>query len=179
MSPVDTNADPRFPIGKFSRPTEITPEMLNEYIAELEAFPHRLRKAVENLADEVLDTPYREGGWSLRQVVHHCADSHMNSLPRYKLALTEENPTIKPYFEDRWAELSDSKNLSIEPSLNIISGIHARWVHLLRSMSPEDFKRTFYHPEHKRDVALDVTTALYAWHSNHHLGHIYSVIGWP
>jgi len=171
--------DLKYPIGKFIRPNEITPETLAKYILVLEQFPEKLKLAVSGLSENLLNTAYRESGWTVRQVVHHCADSHMNSFVRYKLALTEENPTIKPYFEDRWAELMDSKNASVESSLSIIGGIHSKWVVLLRSMTPSDFKRTFYHPEQKRDIPLDVTTALYAWHSEHHLSHIYNVVGWP
>lgn len=150
--------------------------MLNGFIADIESFPVRLRNAVENLTEVQLDTPYREDGWTIRQVVHHCADSHMNSQIRYKLALTEENPTIKPYYEDRWAELADSKEFPVEVSLKLIESIHQRWVHLLRSMKEEDFKRTFFHPEHNRSVSLGETTALYAWHSNHHLAHITNLL---
>jgi uncharacterized damage-inducible protein DinB len=162
----------KYPIGKFVKPDFYTPEILNQYILDIELFPSRLRSEVEQLTDEQLDTPYRPDGWTIRQVVHHCADSHMNSFTRFKLALTEEKPTIKPYFEDRWAELADSKNMPIEPALNILDGLHQRWVVLLKSLTKEDLERRFVHPEHGKELKLDGTLGLYAWHGHHHLAHI-------
>jgi len=124
------------------------------------------------LSEVQLDTAYRPGGWTVRQVVHHCADSHMNSFIRFKLALTEENPTIKPYHEDKWAEMADAKNLPIEPSLKILEGLHDRWAILIKSLSDQDLQKTFYHPANQKTITLATTIALYAWHSRHHLEHV-------
>ncbi len=176
-----TSEEIKFPIGKFKKPVEITTQILLNYIKEISTFPKRIQLEVENLTDEQLDTPYRNGGWTIRQVVHHCADSHMNSLIRLKLTLTEDKPTIKPYYEDRWAELFDSKNMSIQPSLKMLEGIHERWTLLLNNLTKEQLGRTFIHPEHGREFRLDENIALYAWHCNHHLAHITSLklrMGW-
>jgi hypothetical protein len=162
----------KFPIGKYQKPENITRENLNNFINDIETFPTKLRKEVENLTNEQLDTPYRPEGWTIRQVVNHCADSHMNSLTRLKLALTEDQPTIKPYYEEKWAELADSKNMPIEPALKMLEGIHQRWTILLRSLNDADFKKKFIHPEHGKVFQLDENTGLYAWHCNHHLAHI-------
>jgi hypothetical protein len=162
----------KYPIGRFERPTEITDALLNEWIAAIATFPVRLTNEVAHLSDEQLDTPYRPDGWTLRQVVHHCADSHMNSLMRLKLALTEDQPTIKPYFEDRWAALLDSKMMPITASLQMIEGIHARWVELLTHLTDAQKERTFLHPETGRIIRVDENIGIYAWHCNHHLAHI-------
>lgn len=162
----------KYPIGKFKMPADFTSESINSFISDIEDFPLLLRKEVEALNDDQLDTPYRPEGWTIRQVVNHCADSHMNSLSRFKLALTEENPTIKPYFEERWAELADSKTMPVAAALNMIEGLHIRWVVLLKSMNAADFAKTFFHPESKRTWQLNQTLALYAWHCKHHLAHI-------
>ena len=171
----------KFPIGKFEQPKEITPELVRNYIIDISTFPERLRKEVENLSDAQLDTPYRPEGWTIRQVVHHCADSHMNSLTRFKLALTEDKPTIKPYFEDRWAELDDSKKMPVEPALKMLEGLHERWTYLLNSLTDDLLERTFVHPEHGKELRLKENIGLYAWHCNHHLAHITSLksrMGW-
>ena len=139
-------SDPRFPIGKFHRPAEYTPELRAQHIAEIERAPALLRQAVTGLTEAQIDTPYRDGGWTVRQVVHHVPDSHMNSYIRFKLALTEDNPTIKPYAEDLWAELPDSK-LPVEGSLRTLELLHERWVVLLKSMDEAAWARTFRHPE--------------------------------
>lgn len=162
----------KYPIGIYSKPQEITQELLSEYILAISTFPEKLKNEVHNLTDSQLDTPYRPGGWTIRQVVHHCADSHMNSLVRFKLALTEDNPTIKPYFEDRWAELADSKSMPVDAALKMIEGIHARWTVLLTSLSERELSRTFFHPESNKQYRLDETIGVYAWHCNHHLAHI-------
>ena len=162
----------KFPIGVFVKPEVISAENLEHWISDIETFPSRLRSVIANLYSPQLDTVYRPGGWTIRQVVHHCADSHMNSLQRFKLALTEEKPTIKPYWEDLWAELEDSKTMSVEPSLLLLEGLHARWALLLRSLKAEDFERTFIHPEHGKEFRLDENIGVYAWHCNHHLAHI-------
>ncbi len=162
----------KFPIGRYVKPKEVTADMLGNYIADISTFPKRQRKEVENLNDAQLDTEYRPNGWTIRQVVHHCADSHMNSLTRLKLTLTEHKPIIKPYHEDRWAELRDSKSMPIEPALKMLEGIHEKWTVLLKSLILEEWKRTFIHPEQGKEFQLDENVGLYAWHCNHHLAHI-------
>lgn len=162
----------RYPIGQFERPSVIDQQQLDHYFTVIENFPDRMKEEVIYLTDEQLDTPYRPEGWTIRQVVHHCADSHMNAIIRLKLALTEETPTIKPYPEARFAELNDTKSYPITPSLKILEGVHSRWIVVLRSMSKEDFNRGFFHPEKSRELKLDESTALYAWHCEHHLAHI-------
>ena len=162
----------RFPIGKFEAPTVLTQEIIDRYVKDIETFPARLKQAVIGLNDAQLDTPYRPDGWTIRQVVNHCADSHMNSLIRFKLALTEEEPTIKPYYEERWAELADSKTMPIAPALSLLEGLHQRWTVLLKSLGSEDLAKTFIHPEHGKRFRLDENIGVYAWHGNHHLAHI-------
>ncbi|MCB0730350.1 MAG: putative metal-dependent hydrolase [Ignavibacteriae bacterium] len=162
----------KYPIGKFQKPVEFTDEKISEFINVLETLPRNIKLQVTNLTEDQLDTQYRPNGWTIRQVVNHIADSHMNSLIRFKLALTEKNPTIKPYFEDRWAELIDSKNIPINSAVKMIEGIHERWVVLLKSFTQNDWERTFYHPESKREISLKENLAIYAWHSLHHLAHI-------
>jgi len=170
VSTATTEKDLRYPIGKFD-PISFSDRKIN--INTITALPERLRAAVAGLDDQQLDTRYREGGWTLRQTVHHVADSHINSLCRFKLALTEdEPPTIRPYAEDRWAELADSK-LPVETSLEIVDGVHARWVAMIRGMSDEDFGRVFIHPE-TGNWTLEKVLGLYAWHSLHHTAHITS-----
>ncbi|HSU24485.1 MAG TPA: putative metal-dependent hydrolase [Pyrinomonadaceae bacterium] len=160
--------DPRYPVGKFDPKAEGARE---DHIKAIKDLPPNIATAVDGLSDEQLDTPYRDGGWSLRQTVHHVADSHINSLCRFKLALTEdEAPTIRPYYEDRWAELPDS-SLPIDASLKIIEGVHERWGKLLDSMTDEDYAREFVHPETGK-WTLEKVLALYAWHSRHHTAHI-------
>jgi hypothetical protein len=162
----------KYPIGRFKMPDLAAPESLGKYISDIELFPARLRAEVENLTDEQLDTPYRLDGWTIRQVVNHCADSHMNGLIRHKLLLTEDKPTIKPYLENLWAELSDSKSMPIESALQILFGVHKRWTVMLKSLSKDDLKRIYIHPEHGKEFQLVESIALYAWHCNHHLAHI-------
>ncbi|WP_256013983.1 YfiT family bacillithiol transferase [Desertivirga xinjiangensis] len=162
----------QYPIGKFEKPPVITSTILSEWILFLENFPSLLAQEVSHLSDRQLNTPYRDGGWSLRQVVHHCADSHINAFCRIKLAITENTPEIKPYYEERWAELADSKTMPIEASLNILKGLHQRWVILLKSLSDEILEKTFIHPEHQKAFNLAETIGTYAWHSRHHLAHI-------
>ena len=162
----------RYPVGRFRLEGEVTPERRSEWVAEIEGAPAALRRVVADLSEAQLDTPYRPGGWTVRQVVHHLADSHMNSFVRFKLALTEEEPTIKPYFEDRFAELVDARDEPIAPSLDLLTGLHARWVRLLRSLGAGDFERGFFHPEHGRRSTLGWNLALYAWHGRHHTAHI-------
>ena len=162
--------DLSYPIGKFDKNLEITATLKQEYINEIAELPKKLTAAVENLNDEQLDTPYRPDGWTVRQTVHHIADSHLNSFIRFKLALTEDMPTIRPYFEDRWAELEDSQ-LPIDYSMKITEGVHTRWTTLLEAMSDEDFARKLVHPE-TGVWTLENMLGLYAWHSRHHTAHI-------
>lgn len=165
---------PRYPIGKFQILTTVDDAQRRELIRQIAEAPSRLRDAVQGLSDKQLDTPYREGGWTVRQVVHHLPDSHMNAYMRIKLALTENEPTIKPYEEQLWAKLLDARTGPIEPSTQILESLHARWVMLLRSLSPSDFFRTFRHPEHGvRNI--DWILQLYAWHGRHHVAHITSL----
>ncbi len=162
----------KYPIGTFEKPTVITRAILTQWISEISSFPARLINEVTHLTDDQLNTPYRPDGWTIRQVVHHCADSHMNALIRLKLTLTEDRPTIKPYFEERWAELADTKNMPIEPALKMIEGLHERWVALLNTLAEEQYGRIFIHPEHGREFSVDENIGIYAWHCNHHLAHI-------
>jgi uncharacterized damage-inducible protein DinB len=166
----------KYPVGKFQKPEVISTAHLQEWIREIEKFPDRLRKLIENLSEDELNWEYRPGSWSIRQVVHHCADSHMNSFTRFKLTLTEETPSIKPYFEDRWAELPDATIATVDDSLNILRGIHSRWVVLLRSLTGEDLKREYFHPERGIRIVLEENIGFYAWHSNHHLAHVKQAI---
>ena len=163
--------DLSYPIGKFQRPQEVTPQMRAEFIAQIAAAPDALRDAVEGLKDDQLDTPYRPEGWTVRQVIHHVADSHMHSNIRMRFALTAEEPTIMPYPEAVWAELPDARNAPVETSLLLLENLHHRWVALLKSLSNEEFGRTFRHPE-LGVMRLDTNLALYAWHGRHHTAHI-------
>jgi hypothetical protein len=165
-------ADLRYPVGKFAAPAEFTAATRAAAIADIAALPDTLRAAVTGLSDAQLDTPYRPGGWTVRQLVHHVADSHVNAYTRIRLALTEENPTIKPYDENKWADLPDAKSLPVEVSLGIVHGIHHRWVALLKTLTPADYARTVVHPEHGRQMSIDFLTAMYAWHSRHHVAHV-------
>jgi hypothetical protein len=166
----------QYPIGQFSMPESITKEIVSHWIDDIASFPERLRIAVSGLSDEQLEHTYRPGGWTIRQVIHHCADSHMNSFIRFKLALTEDQPTIKPYYEDRWAELPDTNHMSVDSSLKILEGLHLRWTVLLSALTERDYARTFYHPENKKTIRLDENIGIYAWHSNHHLAHVIEAI---
>ena len=163
--------DLRYPIGDFDRNYDVSPQLRAERIKIISNLPSVVADAVSGLDENQLDTEYRPDGWTVRQTVHHIADSHCNSLTRFKLALTEDSPpTIKPYFEERWAELADSK-LPVDVSLKMIDAIHTRWVALLESMTDDDFKREFIHPE-TGNWPLEGALALYAWHSEHHTAHI-------
>jgi hypothetical protein len=162
----------KYPIGKYKSPDVVTESQIRTWISEIEAAPALLRKTVERLSDAQLSTPYRDGGWTVRQTVHHIPDSHLNAYCRFKLTLTEERPTIKPYFEDRWAELEDGRNAPIEASLRLLESVHIRWLILLRAMKPADFKRTYFHPEYKKEFTLEYVLGLYAWHGKHHVAQI-------
>jgi uncharacterized damage-inducible protein DinB len=163
--------DPRYPIGKFRYEGPADASQSQQLIEAIAQTPTKLRAAVSGLTETQLDTPYRPGGWTVRQVVHHVPDSHLNSYVRFKLALTEDEPTIKPYAEDRWAELADTKATPIDVSLSLLESLHDRWVRLLRALTPEQWKRTFRHPE-LGAMTLEKTLALYAWHGRHHVAHI-------
>jgi uncharacterized damage-inducible protein DinB len=166
--------DLRYPIGKFHYGGPPTEEQKHNCLNEIAETPAKLREAVKGLTDAQLDTPYRPGGWTVRQVVHHVPDSHLNSYVRFKLALTEDEPTIKPYAEDRWAELADTKATPVEVSLTLLESLHDRWIRLLQSLRAEDWKRSFRHPELGL-VTLEKTLALYAWHGRHHVAQITSL----
>jgi hypothetical protein len=173
--------DLRYPIGRFQFDGDASPQNREQWIEEIAAAPARLRAAVDGLTGAQLDTPYREGGWSVRQVVHHLPDSHLNAYTRIKLALTEDEPTIKPYEEARWAELPDGRRGEIEPSLYLLEYLHHRWLMLLRQLTAADFDRRFRHPEHGRIFKVSETLAMYAWHGRHHVAHITSLrkrMGW-
>ncbi len=167
----DSHPDLRFPIGRFEPPAEISAQLVASWIAEIESLPERLRTLVGGLDDEQLDTPYRPGGWSVRQVVHHLVDSHLNSYVRFKWALTEERPVIKAYWEDRWAELADYRDTPLEVSLDLLESLHARWCVLLRALGPADLEREFVHPD-SGPMTLGANIGAYAWHGRHHLAHI-------
>jgi DinB superfamily len=172
--------DLRYPVGKFRFPESVSAQELALFIDQIADAPARMRGAVAGLSDSQLDTPYRPGGWTVRQLAHHVPDSHINSYMRFRLALTEEEPVIKPYEEKRWAELPDARSMPVEPSLALLESLHARWVPLLRSLSDADWKRTFRHPELGL-VSLEKNAALYAWHGRHHVAHITALrarMGW-
>ena len=166
--------DLRYPIGKFSYEGSLTEDQKQKFLDEIAQAPTNLRAAVKGLSDAQLDTPYRPEGWTVRQVVHHVPDSHLNAYIRFKLALTEDEPTIKPYAEDRWAKLSDTQATPVEVSLIMLDSLHDRWVRLLRSLQPGDWKRTFRHPE-MGVMNRERTLALYAWHGKHHVAHVTSL----
>ncbi|AYV66351.1 MULTISPECIES: YfiT family bacillithiol transferase [Niallia] len=172
--------DEKYPIGLFEWQSEITEEVLQQWLAELEEYPDKLAKAVVSLNEEQLDTPYRDGGWTIRQVVHHVADSHMNAYIRTKLTLTEKEPTIKPYEEAQWAELADSA-LPLSVSLQLLTSLHERWTYLLRSiLFTDDRKKEFLHPENGKQ-SIELLMGTYAWHGRHHLAHIINLckkMGW-
>jgi len=167
-------SDLRYPIGKFHFDGSISEEQKSNCIDDIARAPGQLRNAVKDLSQSQLDTPYRDGGWTVRQVVHHVPDSHLNAYMRYKLALTEDQPTIKPYAEDRWALLADTQATPVEVSLTLLDSLHDRWVRLLRSLQPPEWKRTFRHPELGL-VSLEKNLALYSWHGRHHVAHITSL----
>jgi DinB superfamily len=163
--------DARYPIGKFTPPQNVTPVLRAQAIETIAELPTKFRAAVKGLSDPQLDTPYREGGWTVRQVAHHVPESHMNAYVRLKLALTEEEPTIKPYDEALWAKLPDARS-PIEVSLSLLDSLHERWVRVWRALQPADFARTLRHPEHSNVLTVDWLLFQYAWHSRHHTAHI-------
>lgn len=170
----------RYPIGKFVAEADVTEEKRRHWIEEIASTPDQLRAVVAGFRPEQLDTPYRPGGWTVRQVVHHLPDSHLNAYVRFKLALTEREPMVKTYDEAAWAELTDARAAPVELSLALLESLHRRWVLVLRSLTPADFARTFRHPELGR-VTLDTYLQMYAWHGRHHVAHITSLrerMGW-
>ncbi len=162
----------KYPIGKYQPQSNPDGKTLESWIKTLEDFPEKIQLLTENLYDDELDWIYRPEGWNIKQVVHHCADSHMHALIRFKWALTEDNPTIKAYQEASWAELSDGNNYDLRYSYDILFGVHARLVALIESLSEKDLKKTYYHPERDQQLNLAETIGNYAWHSEHHLAHI-------
>ena len=167
-----SDPDLRYPIGPFTPEDSLSPERRAALIEEIATQPQRVREAVAGLDALRWGTPYRPGGWTIRQVVHHLADAHLNAFARFKLALTEDNPTIKPYAESRWAETPDAMAAPGELSLALLDALHRRWAMLMRTMMPDDFRRTVVHPERRAPLSLDFLLALYAWHGRHHTAHI-------
>lgn len=166
----------KFPIGKFVKPNEINEHHLQEWIKDFETLPEKLEHLIKDLSLEELKLTYRPNGWTITQVVNHLADSHMNSLIRFKLALTEDNPTIRPYLEDRWALLNDYSQEHIEDALFILKGVHKKLTTVFKQLTPEQLKRTFLHPEHNQQFTIEENIGIYAWHSNHHLAHVKQAI---
>ncbi len=175
MTATAETTDLRYPIGKFDWNITVTEADYPHLIAEIAAAPAALRSAAAGLSRDQLETPYRPGGWTIKQVVHHVPDSHMNGYTRFKLALTENEPTIKPYDEAKWAELPDSQRVPIDVSLDLLDALHTRWLAILRAMDTADFNRAFVHPEHNRQFTLGQLLVLYAWHGRHHVAHITSL----
>lgn len=171
----------KYPIGRLDRNQKFTEKNRKKWIKTIKKLPKRLEKVVNQLNEDQLNTPYRPEGWTVRQLIHHIADSHVNSYIRFRWALTEDSPMIKAYDEKSWAELPDAKDSDVGASLLILTGIHKRWVHLLESMTEDDFAREMGHPDWKNNLSLDFMSSLYAWHSKHHLAHITKLIkrkGW-
>jgi hypothetical protein len=162
----------KYPIGRFQQPDKIDKHHLEAWIDTIEKFPKNLTNEVVDLSTSDLEKQYRPDGWTIRQVVNHCADSHMNSLTRFKLALTEDTPTIKPYHENLWADLSDSKDFPIQSALKMLEGLHERWVYLLRNLSDAELDRRFRHPDANELITLKTNIGIYAWHCEHHLAHV-------
>ncbi|WP_299185752.1 YfiT family bacillithiol transferase [uncultured Aquimarina sp.] len=167
----------QYPIGKFKCPNTITKEQITTWIKDIEELPQKLEKLVSGFSETQLETPYRPDGWTARQVIHHIHDSHHNGYIRFKWALTEEQPVIKAYYEDRWAELFDTKSAPIHLSLDLIKALHAKWVYFLKGLSDEDLEKVFIHPEGDVAISLAEDIGIYAWHGNHHLAHLQIVAG--
>ncbi|MFC5467535.1 YfiT family bacillithiol transferase [Cohnella suwonensis] len=175
------NTDLRYPVGRFHQAGPVTAQQKEQWLSEIEELPEKLKAALDGLSDAQLNEPYRPGGWTVKQVAHHLADSHMNSFIRFKLALTEENPAIKPYEEQLWAELPDTLDTPVFVSVALLTALHERWTVLLRSMSEGQYARTFFHPASKQISRLDVALGMYAWHGRHHVAHVTSLrerMGW-
>ncbi|RXG14345.1 YfiT family bacillithiol transferase [Leeuwenhoekiella aestuarii] len=168
--------DLKYPIGTFEKPETITASQIEKWIHTIQDFPSSITQLIENLSEDSLAKTYRLDGWNIKQLVHHCSDSHMNAFIRFKLTLTENTPQIKPYFEHKWAELPDTVSTPIEASLKLIEGLHLRWAILLKALEPEDLERTYIHPEHGKQFTLAETIGMYDWHCRHHLAHIKSAL---
>lgn len=162
----------KYPIGRYVKPDTIHTILIEKWILDIESLPRSIEELVNDLSVLELNYPYRPNGWNIKQVVHHFADSHMNAFIRFKLALTEDSPIIKPYYEDRWATLDDGKSDDISDSLNLLISLHVKWSRLLQQLNTENLKRSYIHPEHGKRFQLDEAIGLYAWHCNHHLAHI-------
>lgn len=178
--PPDSLHQLKYPIGQVNIPENISYQDIQNWISTIESFPEKLQLITQNLSEEQLNRPYRDGGWTVRQVVHHVFDSHCNSYIRFKWALTEDQPVIKAYFEDRWAKGDDYK-APVSLSLDALSSLHAKWVHLLKGLSKQDLKRVFIHPETGTEVSLEANIGIYAWHCEHHYAHISNLLdrkGW-
>jgi len=167
----------KYPIGQFECPDTITKEHIAIWIKDIEELPVKISDLVSNFTKDQMETSYRNDGWTARQVVHHIHDSHHHGYIRFKWALTEDNPVIKPYYEDRWAELFDTKSAPIQLSLDLIKSLHAKWVFFLKGLSDTDLKKTFIHPEGNVTISLAEDIGIYAWHGNHHLAHLESIAG--
>ena len=167
-----TLEDLKYPIGKVEIPEKITKKDIENWISLIERFPQELEFLVRELSDNQLDTPYRENGWTIRQVIHHCYDSHHNSYTRFKWSLTEDKPVIKAYFEERWAELHDSKSMPIFLSIDALKALHSKWVYFLRGLTNTDLEKSFIHPSGNEVVGLKENIGIYAWHCRHHYHHI-------
>lgn len=169
---MDNSEYKKYPIGKFEEPQKITDQDIDRHIKTLNDFPARLKNLVQNWDTDQLDTQYRTGGWTIRQLINHLSDSSMNSYTRFKLALTEDNPTIKTYNEQQWAELQDSFSIDVKPAFQMLKGIHKRWVYELKSLTNKEYESTFHHPDQNRDITLKENLAFCAWHCDHHFAHI-------
>jgi len=167
----------QFPIGKFEYPQTFSPEDVNGWIEDIADVPQLYRQLVDSMSEKELDTPYRPGGWTARQVIHHVPDSHLQAYSRFKWVLTEESPTIKPYHEDLWAELADTQITPVSVSLDMLEAVHHRWVVLMQNMQQADFDRYYIHPEYGKQYALGAVCKLYAWHGQHHLAHLKLIKG--
>jgi uncharacterized damage-inducible protein DinB len=166
--------DPRFPIGKYE-PQPFSEKQKADWINDIKFLPAGIENAITNLDAAQIETPYRDGGWTVKQLIHHVADSHMNAYIRFKLGLTEENPTIRPYDQERWSKMVDSENVPVNVSVTLLHALHRRWHEILLSIKDEDFNRTVYHPEYKKEMTLWYLLGMYAWHSRHHTAHITSL----
>ncbi|QBO59137.1 YfiT family bacillithiol transferase [Chryseobacterium salivictor] len=169
---MDNSEYKKYPIGKFEEPQKITDQDIDRHIKTLNDFPARLKNLVQNWDTDQLDTQYRTGGWTIRQLINHLSDSSMNSYTRFKFALTEDNPTIKTYNEQQWAELQDSFSIDVKPAFQMLKGIHKRWVYELKSLTNKEYESTFHHPDQNRDITLKENLAFCAWHCDHHFAHI-------
>jgi hypothetical protein len=165
----------KFPVGHYQEPAVIDRAQLEDWMMQIQLLPAKLHQLVSNMTEEELDRPYRPGGWTGRQVIHHIPDSHMNAYIRFKLALTEDHPDVRPYFEDRWAELADGKFAPPQVSLNLLDSIHQRWILLLRSLTDADLDRTYFHPASHKVFKLRSVIGMYAWHGEHHFAHVKSL----